>query len=219
MRQIHKLFNDYEIIQDTRFLKLTQDTVLLSDFVTLKGSESVFEFGVGMGNLSVLLLVKNSGITTNGIEILADAAEIARSNYENCGFSNRADVVVGDLKDYKYGSKKYDVCVSNPPYFAVSGGSVSKTDTLGTSRSDGAADIYDICAAAKRVLKWRGRLCFCYKPERIGGAFDALSKHNFSVKRIRFVHQSANKPANLVMIDASYGGGKGCVCESPLILS
>ena len=79
-------------------------------------------------------------------------------------------------------------------------------------------DIYDVVRSAKNLLKWGGRLYFCYKPERIEAAFDALLKNRFAVKRLRFVHQRANEGANLVMIEARLGGGQWCCVEPPLIV-
>ena len=118
MQKEHILFDGYKIIQDDRFLKLTQDTALLSDFVKVKKGERVFDLGVGIGSLSLLLLVKNKDIYTNGIEILPEAAQIAMENFKNGGFQDRANVYVGDLKDIENkGDDKYEVCVSNPPYF------------------------------------------------------------------------------------------------------
>lgn len=213
------IFDGLKLIQDDRFLKLTQDTALLSDFVKLKKNERVFDIGVGIGSLSILLLVKNKDIYTEGIEIIPEAAEIAMKNFENCGFAHRASVTVGDLKDIKgRGDDRVDVCVSNPPYFSLSRGKTADIDTVGNSRSEVSADIYDVVRAAKNLLKWGGRLYFCYKPERIEAAFDALLKNRFAVKRLRFVHQRANEGANLVMIEARLGGGQWCCVEPPLIV-
>lgn len=219
MQREHILFDGYKIIQDDRFLKLTQDTAFLSDFVKLKKGDNVFDIGVGIGSLSLLLLVKNKDIYTNGIEILEDAAKIAEENFKNAGFSERAKVYVGDLKSIKgSGNMKYDVCVSNPPYFDKARGRLSKLQTVAASRAEENADIYDVAGAAKRLLKWGGRFYFCYKPERIESAFKALFENNFAVKRVQYVHQSQNSPAILVMVEARFGGGEWCIAEPPLIV-
>lgn len=219
MQSQHILFDGFKIIQDDRFLKLTQDTALLSDFVKVKKGERVFDIGVGIGSLSLLLLVKNNDIYTDGIEILPGAAEIAMENFKINGFEGRGNVTVGDMKDIRdTGSNKYEVCVCNPPYFDKARGKSACVDTVAASRSEENADIFDVVKAAKCVLKWGGRLFFCYKPERLESAMRALTLNNFAVKRMRFVHQKKDSPANLVMIEARFGGGEWVSVESPLIV-
>ena len=46
----------------------------------------------------------------------------------------------------------------------------------------------------------------------------ALFQNNFAVKRMQFVHQKRNKPANLVMIEARFGGGEWMDIEPPIII-
>ncbi len=47
---------------------------------------------------------------------------------------------------------------------------------------------------------------------------DTLRENRAEVKRIRFVHHSANHPANLVLIEARKDGNPGLRIEKPLIL-
>lgn len=219
MQSQHILFDDFKMIQDDRFLKLTQDTAFLSDFVKVKKGEHIFDIGVGVGSLSLLLLVKNKGIYTNGIEILPEAAQIAAENFRINGFENVARVTVGDLKDIRdTGRDKYEVCVSNPPYFDTARGKTAKIGSVAASRSEENADIEDVVKAARCLLKWGGRLYFCYKPERIERALRALAQNNFALKRMRLVHQTKSTGAILVLIEARFGGGEWCEVESPLIV-
>ena len=210
-------FNGYPIIQDDRFLKMTQDTALLSDFAKLKKKDRVLDIGAGVGSLGILLLVKNKDIITDGIEIEPEAAKIAQQNYHNCGFAGRGEIIIGDMKEMK-APDTYTVCISNPPYFDVKRGKTSQMASVATARAEHNATITHVCQLAKRVLKWGGRLYFCYKPERLDKAFSALYDNQFAIKRLCFVHQRAEKPANLVLVEARYGGGEWCQVEPPIVI-
>lgn len=208
-------FNGFRLLQDDRFLKLTQDTALLSDFVNLKKNDVVLDIGAGVGSLGLLLSIKNQGIQVDGIEIEAEAAEIARQNYTACGFSGQ--IITGDLKTFA-AADRYTVCVTNPPYFSPGRGKTAQVETVATARAEAHADIGDVCAMAKRVLKWGGRLYICYKPERLDKAMQALYANQFAVKQLQFVHQTTEKSANLVLIEARFGGGEWCHIAPPIFI-
>lgn len=208
-------FNGYHLLQDDRFLKLTQDTALLSDFINLKKNDVVLDVGAGVGSLGLLLCIKNMGQQVDGIEIVPEAAEIARKNYTANGFGGQ--IYTADLKTFST-PDRYTVCVSNPPYFAPARGKTAQVETVATARAEEQAHIADVCAMAKRVLKWGGRFYFCYKPERLDNAMKALHTNNFAVKRLQFVHQTAEKPANLVLIEARFGGGEWCHIAPPIFI-
>ena len=55
MRRTDKLWGGFSLIQDDRFFKLGQDTMLLSDFACPPARGSIMDLGCGNGALSVLL--------------------------------------------------------------------------------------------------------------------------------------------------------------------
>lgn len=68
MRRTDKLWGGFSLIQDDRFFKLGQDTMLLSDFACPPARASIMDLGCGNGALSVLLCARHPHITVTGLE-------------------------------------------------------------------------------------------------------------------------------------------------------
>ncbi len=208
--------NGVTLWQDDRFFKLGQDTVLLSGFVRLRPGERALDLGAGAGFLGLLTLLKNPG-TVDGWELDPDCAALAGENYAACGLQDRGTVYCTDLREARV-QRTYDVCLSNPPYFEVHRGKVAAGEALGNARSQQTADIRDICAAARRAVRSGGRFYVCWKPEQAAELFAACREHGLTPKRLQWVHQRADKPANLLLLEARRDGGAGLAVEPPLIL-
>lgn len=219
MRQTVSLKKGYVIEQDDAYFKLTQDTAVLSAFVTLRRGERALDLGCGCGALGVLLLCAFPDAVCDGVELLPGAAALARENYARCGFSARGSVLEGDLRVRgAVAPGAYDVCVCNPPYFSSAEGALSSGEGLAAARGDAGATLSDVCAAAARALRWGGRLYLCYPPRRIEYLHAALTENGFHVKALRFVHQRPGALAQLVLCEARTGGGAGCEVRAPLYI-
>ena len=96
------------------------DTECLVDAVIthLRGSQtpSVLEIGTGSGCIGIsIAAVFQEGIV-EGWDISEPALIVARSNAERLGVSNIKLILRDALDDSSYGTSKFDVIVSNPPY-------------------------------------------------------------------------------------------------------
>ena len=65
-------------------------------------------------------------IHVTGIEIQSELVDLAKTNAENNGLSDRADFIAGDLRDKNILPREsFDVLVMNPPYESQARGRVS----------------------------------------------------------------------------------------------
>jgi release factor glutamine methyltransferase len=74
----------------------------------------VLDLGVGSGSLLCALLSEFANARAVGIDVSADAANVARGNIEACGLAARAEIRIGDWTGGLEG--EFDLIVSNPPY-------------------------------------------------------------------------------------------------------
>ena len=196
---------------------LTQDSVLLAGFVRVKKKAKVIDLGTGAATLPLMLLAKHESITVDGIEICERSAALAAQNYERNGFVDRGAVMNVDMRTLPGDmADKYDICVSNPPYYDTSRGAVSQS--YAGARSEQSCTAGDLCAAASRALRWGGVFCLCYPADRLSTLMQALTQSRLEPKRMQLVHDRLDKSATLVLIEAKKGGGEGLVTLPPLIV-
>src|SRR3984957_10695742 len=74
----------------------------------------ILDLGVGSRALLGALLPEFGAARGIGVDISADAADVARGNLQACGLSPRAEIRVGDWTVGLEG--RFDLIVSNPPY-------------------------------------------------------------------------------------------------------
>ena len=74
------------------------------------------EVGVGSGCISVAILANVSEARATGLEVSADAIEVAGMNAIRNGVAGRFDLRESDLFAALSGDEKFDLIVSNPPY-------------------------------------------------------------------------------------------------------
>jgi release factor glutamine methyltransferase len=74
----------------------------------------ILDLGVGSGALLCALLTEFVHARGVGVDISADATDVARGNLDACGLSQRAEIRVGDWMNGLEG--RFDLIVANPPY-------------------------------------------------------------------------------------------------------
>lgn len=213
MEKEYPFYNGNTLLMDDRFFKLTTDTVLLSAFAQVKSGQKGLDLGAGVGCLGLLVMLRNEGVAVDGVEITQGAAELAQKNYALCGKGDIASVTRCDYTKLEI-SNKYDFCVTNPPYFSPKAGLHSQSTEIDTARR---GELFDVFSAAAKALKPSGKLFMCLRAERLACALSELERSGFCAKRIRFVHNTAESRASIVLIEAVQGKGESNI-EQPLIL-
>ncbi len=220
MRRTDKLWGGFSLIQDDRFFKLGQDTMLLSDFACPPARGKVMDLGCGNGALSVLLCARHPHITVTGLEIQPEVAALAQENIQHNQLEQRMQVRCGDMKQCKtmFPTGSFDYVVCNPPYFAQKSGFSAKNINKSTARQDSSGTAADAVQAAAYLVKFGGRVAFVYRSERVCELISQMKSRQLEPKRMRFVHQQANAVPSAVLIEARRGSAPGVQVLPPLLV-
>ena len=217
MERVIPLPGGVDMAQRSDLFPLTQDSVLLAGFVRPRPRERALDLGAGQGVLGLMLMARCPDLCVDGVELSAYAAEQACLNYRRAGFDGRGRIVCADLRALPGGMLgRYDLCLSNPPYFAPGRGAVARTAAKAGARCGCAPD--DLCASAGRALRWGGRFFVCYRPDRLPALFAALASCRLEPKRLRFVHHQPGREACLALVEARKGGGAQLDVMPPLFM-
>ena len=199
---------------------LSTDSVLLADFVRIRGAVSGIDLGCASGAILLMLLSRGNHVRMTGIELLPDAAELAVHALERNGYSDRAEILCGDLREYRtlLPDRKFDFVVSNPPYYPPGTGAVSPNRIRADARSELSCTLEDLCLAASALCRTGGSFYLVHKPERLSEIFVTLNRNALEPKRLRTVCSRSGKPPSLILIEARKGGKPGLKIEPALIL-
>ena len=113
-------FRKFSIKQDSTAMKVGTDGVLLGAWVDTGDSRHILDVGTGTG-LVAIMLAQKSAACIDAVEIDADAVLQAEENVKSCPWKERIEIIHDSFQNFAgYCSKKYDLVVSNPPYFTDS---------------------------------------------------------------------------------------------------
>lgn len=210
--------NGLKLLQDDRFFKLGQDSVLLSAFAKPRRNAKLLDLGCGTGALA--LLVWRPDLKITGIELQEGPLDLFRQSIAENGLENVA-AMQGDLRQMRtllpHGSIDYVIC--NPPYFDRMAGANAPTAEKRTARQDASCSVEELAVAASFVLYTGGKAAFVFRPERLWVLLEALARVRLVPKRLRFVHQNVETAPSVVMVECRKGGSaEGLIVEPPLIV-
>lgn len=118
-------FKQFEIQQSKNVFRVGTDGVLLGALANVNHVSRVLEVGTGTGLISLMLAQRNTLAQFLGIDINEKAVNLTRNNFENSPFTTRLKNNHQDFKNFE-SDEKFDLIVSNPPYFEESGSEKDK---------------------------------------------------------------------------------------------
>ncbi|MGX5691135.1 tRNA1(Val) (adenine(37)-N6)-methyltransferase [Arcticibacter tournemirensis] len=112
-------FKQFEVDQANCGMKINTDGVLLGALIKPDYPETVLDIGTGTGVIALMLAQRFPAAKVDAVEIDAHAAETAFANFSSSPFAERLRLCAGSFQDYlrKDLPVKYDLIVSNPPFF------------------------------------------------------------------------------------------------------
>ncbi len=136
-------------------MKVGTDGVLLGAWADINNKTYILDIGTGTGLIAIMAAQRNSKAIIDALEIDPKASEQALENVKRTEWNDRINVINLSLQDFIV-DKKYDLIISNPPFFNNS------TKAAGKQRTD-ARHTYslphkDIILFAKNHLSENGIL-------------------------------------------------------------
>ncbi len=145
-------FKQFTVWHDKCAMKVGTDGVLLGAWVNIFNAKSVLDIGTGTG-LIALMIAQRSTANILAVEIDADAVNQAIENVERSPWSGNIKVQHADFKTATFNTK-FDVIVSNPPYFSDS--LLSPDTHRSTARHTSELTYHDLISRVSGILAFKG---------------------------------------------------------------
>lgn len=208
------------IIQKNSGFRFGMDAVLLADFARVEERSRAADFGTGTGILPLLLAGRGRGAHIDAFELQADMADMAKRSVALNGLTERIAVhhLPVEAADSVVQPGTLDAILCNPPYGVPGTTLLNPAKALSVARHQTEAGLMDWFRMAYRLLRGKGRFHMIYPAPRMLDAMTALSKARLEPKRFRLIYPYADKPANLVLIEAMKDAKPMLHPEPPLIV-
>ena len=148
-------FKRFGLFHHRSTMKIGTDAILLARWVEVSENDEVLDIGTGCGLIPLMLAQK--GIkNADAVEIDRDSYEEATQNFNNSAWKSHLFAVNDDIKHYAITcGKKYDLIVSNPPFFF--GDNIPEKAKKGLARHTNTLSYNDLLISVKKLLKPEGR--------------------------------------------------------------
>ena len=153
---------------------------------------------------------RNPNATITALDIDEDAVALASVNFRNSPFSSRLNAVLQDFKKHET-HEKFDLIVSNPPYFEEN---PSEKDVLARQQTE--LSFGDLIQNASKILSDKGILSVII-PFTSGMDFEQICRENnlFPTKKITIFGIKTATPKRLIL---EFGLNAGKVIETEFVI-
>lgn len=165
-------FKKFSIKQDRCAMKVNTDAVLLGAWVIPNGSRKILDIGTGTGVIAMMLAQKTDAHIV-AIDIDKESTEQARLNVEESTFNNIEVHNISFQKLVQTSQERFNLIVTNPPYFIDSWKSPSDTRTI--ARHTSLLPFEDLISGVKKLLDEKGKFCLIL-PTKEAALFREMAK-------------------------------------------
>ena len=136
-------------------MRVGTDAVLFAQWVGVSSSDNVLDIGTGSGIIPMILSQKGAG-SVDAVELDADSYEEAKQNFSISAWSEKLKVFNSDVRIYADEvEKKYDLIVSNPPFYASDVKPIKEKKIM--ARHVSTLSFKDLLLSAKKMMNEKSR--------------------------------------------------------------
>ena len=198
-----------KMIVEEKGLKITEDAILLSEFMkkyfsrkgkNLKGEKSFLEIGAGQGIISLLLSELDIISKIFAVEIQEEVFAALKKNIEINDLNGK---IIPINKDIKNVNGEYDFIFSNPPYKKTSSGKMPENEMERISKYEILLTLEELILEIRRLLKNYGEFFVVVPNSRLNDVFRCIYENRLNILSIKV---NKYKKVDLVVVHGKKGG-------------
>ncbi len=147
-------FKKFKVEQENAAMKVCTDSCIFGALIKPQDFKNILDIGTGTGLLS-LMLAQRSEALIDAVEIDKEAADQAKQNVKNSPWADKITVYAQSIQEFSAsGEKKYDLIISNPPFYSNS--LKSEDEKINTAHHSTSLSIDDLMGAVVKLLLPQG---------------------------------------------------------------
>jgi tRNA1Val (adenine37-N6)-methyltransferase len=179
-------------------MKVGMDAILLGSWIDTLGAQKILDIGTGCG-IVALMLAQQSNATIDAIDIDMHSVEEASENFKNSPWTKRINAYNVSLQKFaKQPNRRYDLIVSNPPFYQNS--LLPKRENLKLAKHNKALNYAELLNGSDCLLSEHGRLAIIL-PFNYSDQFILMAKNNnlFLQKQLRIYPTSSKTASRMIL--------------------
>ena len=198
-----------KMIVEEKGLKITEDAILLSEFMkkyfsrkrkNLKGEKSFLEIGAGQGIISLLLSELDIISEIFAVEIQEEVFAALKKNIEINDLNGK---IIPINKNIKNVNGEYDFIFSNPPYKKTSSGKMPENEMERISKYEIFLTLDELILEIRRLLKNYGEFFVVVPNSRLNDVLRCIYENRLNVLSVKV---NKYKKVDLVVVHGKKGG-------------
>lgn len=150
-------FKHFTLHLSKSVMKVSTDSILLGSWANVENAINILDVGTGSGILS-LLLAQKSNANFIAIDVNEEAITLAEQNFASSKWANRLVAILASFQSLQF-ENKFDVIISNPPYFQET--IFSPKESRKNARHQVQLTFNELLFHTRRLLSPNGKAYFC----------------------------------------------------------
>jgi tRNA1Val (adenine37-N6)-methyltransferase len=194
-------FKRFSITDARCVMKVGTDAVLLGTLTDVRKALNILDIGTGSGVIAIML-AQRSNAHIDAIDIHQPSCEDALVNFKNSPWPGRLNIHHSSLADFVKATKtKYDLIVSNPPFFDK--GLKSPSEEKNIAKHSGTLSFGNLLEGVKYLLDPIGYFSLILPYSERNNFISIALSHNLFLNREIPILPKAKKPANRMVLEFS----------------
>lgn len=193
-------FKHFKVRHGLSSMKVGVDAVLLGAWAG-ENATKILDVGTGCGIIALIMAQRFPTAFVEGIDIDNDSVIEASINFENSLWRDRLRVYKKNFTDIDFAEieKKYDLIVSNPPYF--SSGVINPETPRERARHQDSLSVFHLIDGAGKLLSEDGKLSMIFPIEFYDDVIIKMKENSFCLYRECFIRDREKSREKRVMIE------------------
>lgn len=193
-------FKQFTVRQDQCAMKVGTDGVLLGAWTKPLNAQKILDIGTGTG-LIALMIAQKSEALIDAIDIDEPSTRQATENFALSPWASRLKAVHISIQEFaEITPERYDLIVSNPPYFIGAHPAPSEARNVARHMNE-SLTIEELTDCVKKLLKPAGRFCVIF-PFMEGMKFlEYAETHGLYANHLTKVKTKSDKTEKRLMME------------------